>query len=58
LNRTHGNDEKTWIKGCEAITVNGVARITKANCGDNQPAKDTADKDEERVYLGAFLPRG
>lgn len=57
LNRTNGNNEETWIKGCKTITVNGVARITEANCRDNQPTKDAADKDEECVYFGAFLPR-
>jgi hypothetical protein len=35
LNRTNSNDEQTWVKGCKSVTMNGVSRITEANCGDN-----------------------
>lgn len=58
LDRADGHDEQTRVEGCQAAATRGIARVCEADGGNDEPAEDGADEDEERVRFGAGGPVG
>lgn len=56
LDRADGHDEQTRVEGCQAAATRRIAGVCEADGGNDEPAEDGADEDEERVRFGAGGP--
>lgn len=56
LNGTNGNGQDRWHKGRQAIARMRVASVCDADGGNDGPAEDGADKNEQGVGEGASFP--